>query len=325
MHQLLLIALAGVVAQLVDGALGVGFGATSTTMLVGLVALSPATASAVVHTAELGTSLASGASHWRFGNVDWRLALRIGLPGAIGAGVGATALSHLPAEAARPVMALIIAGIGVRLVWRYSRGERQRTLAAKPHSPWFLGGLGFFGGLIDATGGGGWGPVTTSTLLASGRTTPRRIIGTVNTAEFLVAAGATMGFVIGLWQQLASHLAAVAALLAGGVIAAPLAAWLVSRFNPIALGAVVGTALVVLNAPVALAAAGVGPGWLWAVRVAAVAIGCAATAAGLRRSGLWRSGLWRSGLWRSGGARRRRITTVDPDPVPALCARTQVE
>lgn len=246
MQVLLLIALAGGAAQLVDGGIGMGFGVTSTTILL-LAGLGPAQASAVVHTAELGTTLASGISHWRFGNVDWSVVLRLGVPGAIAAFAGATILSRLSMEAATPITALILTLIGINLIWRFSRGRVFRSREVNPPSTGFLAGLGLVGGFVDSTGGGGWGPVSTSTLLALGRDQPRRIVGTVNTAEFLVALGATVGFVLGLWHEIVAHTAAVLALLGGGVVAAPIAAWLISRLNPVLLGGLVGTAIVMLN------------------------------------------------------------------------------
>lgn len=277
MTTLLLIALAGLAAQLVDGGLGMGFGVTSTTMLITLVGLGPAQASAVVHTAELGTTLASGIAHWRFGNVDWKVVRRLAIPGAVGAFAGATALSHLPVDTAVPVTATILSLIGVNLVWRFSRGRTRRPTGVTGHSRGFLGGLGLFGGFIDASGGGGWGPVTTSTLLTLGRTEPRRIIGTVSTAEFLVTAAATLGFIIGLWHDLAANLAAVLALLVGGVIAAPLAAWLVTRLNPAALGGLVGTLLVAVNLPKVLPLG-------WEAVAGVIAVGLALSWLGYRRS-----------------------------------------
>ncbi len=263
----MLIVIAGAIAQLVDGGLGIGFGVTSTTIL--LLTMSPAHASAVVHAAELGTTLASGAAHWRFGNVDWRIVFRLGLPGAVGAGVGATVLSRIAADAARPVTAVILALVGVNLLWRFSQG-RIRNRSSKRYSTPMLVALGAVGGLVDATGGGGWGPMTTSTLLALGKDEPRRVVGTVNTAEFLVAAAATGGFVIGLWDQLHTHLFAIGQLMLGGVIAAPVAAWLVTKVNPIILGGFVGTTLIALNLPV-----------LWPV---AVVVGVLLTRRGIRRS-----------------------------------------
>lgn len=269
---LLLIAVAGLAAQLVDGGLGMGFGVTSTTILIALAGLTPAAASAVVHTAELGTTLVSGISHTRFGNVDWKTVAAIGIPGAIGSFAGATVLSQLSMESARPLMSLILAVIGLNLLLRFARGLTKRKTDAQPHSKAFLGGLGLFGGFVDAAGGGGWGPVTTSTLMAAGRSEPRRIVGTVNTAEFLVTAAATAGFAIGMWEDLTANFAAVLALLAGGMIAAPLAAWLVTRMNPILLGGFVGALILALNLPVVLAAVGLDQN-LWVVRVLVLAIG----------------------------------------------------
>lgn len=302
-ETLLLIAVAGLAAQLVDGGLGMGFGATSSTMLIAMAGLTPAAASAVVHTAELGTTLASGVAHTRFGNVDWRTAFAIGIPGAVGAFLGATVLVRLSTEAARPVMSLILALIGLNLMLRFARGLTQRKIAEKPHSRGFLAGLGLFGGFVDATGGGGWGPVTTSTLLSAGRSEPRRIVGTVNTAEFLVTLAATLGFVVGMWNDLVAHAAGVVALLLGGVIAAPIGAWVVTRMNPIALGGVVGTLIVFLNLPVVLAAAGVTSG-LWIVRVIVLLVGAALSARGVLKA--------RENSRAAG--EREGATVVDPEP-----------
>ncbi|QPK79681.1 sulfite exporter TauE/SafE family protein [Corynebacterium lizhenjunii] len=275
MRALILIALAGFAAQLVDGGIGMGFGVTSTTILL-LAGLGPAQASAVVHTAELGTTFASGISHWRFGNVHWPTVLALGVPGGIAACAGALLLSSISLEAATPWTSAILTVIGVSLVWRFSRGRTRRAVSTKHHSRGFLVGLGLVGGFVDASGGGGWGPVSTSTLMAVGREQPRRIVGTVNTAEFLVTFGATAGFVVGLWEELVAHAAAVGALLVGGVLAAPVAAWLVSRVNPVALGGLVGTAIVVLNLPKIIDVPA------WAQLIIAI-IGVTATITGVRR------------------------------------------
>ena len=166
---------------------------------------------------------------------------------------------------------------------RFARGLTQRKLAEKPHSRGFLAGLGLFGGFVDATGGGGWGPVTTSTLLSAGRAEPRRIVGTVTTAEFLVTMAATLGFAVGMWHDLMANLAGVLALLAGGVVAAPIGAWLVTRMNPIALGGVVGTLIVFLNLPVVLKFLGVDSG-LWVVRVLVLVLGAALSVRGVLKA-----------------------------------------
>ncbi|GGH58232.1 sulfite exporter TauE/SafE family protein [Rothia aerolata] len=284
MRTLLLIALGGAVAQLVDGSLGMGFGVTSTTMLIALAAMAPASASAVVHVAQLGTTLASGLSHWKFRNVDWKTALRLGLPGAVGAFAGATVLSNLSLDAAKPVTATILTLIGVHLVLRFSRGRRRTAFAAAPASGPTLSFLGLFGGFIDSVGGGGWGPVTSSTLMSIGRADPRRIVGTVNSAEFLVTLAASVGFVLGMWSEIVSHLLAVAGLLVGGMLAAPFAAWLVSKINPTALGGFVGTMLTLTNIGPLLALTGITGGAATAIYLLLVAAGASLSLLGIKRS-----------------------------------------
>lgn len=260
MPALVLIAVAGLLAQLVDGGIGMGFGVVSTTCLVSLAGLGAAQASAVVHTAKIGTAVVSGAAHWKFGNVDWRIALGLGVPGAIGAFAGSTILSTIPMRQATPVTAAILAAIGAVLVWRFGNAGAKRPVDAAPYRRGQLSAIGLVGGFVDATGGGGWGPVTMSSLLVAGRTSPRRVVGTVNTAEFLVSVAATLGFVMGLWREMTQHAAAAAALLVGGAIAAPFAAWLVAKVNPTLLGGLVGTALVVLNLPKVMKLLGVAGG-----------------------------------------------------------------
>lgn len=246
MNKLLVIALAGLLAQLVDGALGMGFGVTATTCMMSIALLAPAQASAIVHTAELGTTLASGLSHWKFGNAHWQTALRLGIPGACGAFLGATLLSNISLKAAAPVTAGILTFVGALLVWRFSRGRVRRE--HREFSPRRLSVLGLVAGFIDASGGGGWGPLTSGTLLGVSADQPRRVVGTVNTAEFLVTFAATTGFAIGMWPLLAQHLWSTLALLLGGVVAAPLGAYLTSRLNPTLLGGLVGTTLATTNA-----------------------------------------------------------------------------
>jgi uncharacterized membrane protein YfcA len=164
---LIVLALAGLGAQLVDGSLGMGYGVTSTTLLLAL-GTNPAAASATVHLAEIGTNLASGISHWRFGNVDWKVVAKIGVPGAIGAYAGATVLSHLSTEVAAPAMSLILLGLGIYLLVRFTLRGIDRRQLGKPMRARFLTPLGLVAGFIDATGGGGWGPVSTPAILASG-------------------------------------------------------------------------------------------------------------------------------------------------------------
>ncbi|OBI78602.1 sulfite exporter TauE/SafE family protein [Mycobacterium sp. E740] len=247
MRSLLIFTLVGVGAQLVDGALGMAFGVTASTLLV-LSGLGAAQASAAVHLAEVGTTLASGLSHWRFKNIDWPTVAKLGVPGAIGAFAGATVLSSLSTEHAAPLMAAILVAIGAYVLLRFSlRNPPVLRHGETPHSAKFLSPLGLFGGFIDASGGGGWGPVTTSTLLSRGRTAPRTVIGSVSASEFLVAASATLGFGIGLRDEFVANLPVVLGLAVGGVVAAPFAAWLVSRVRPALLGTAVGGVIVLTN------------------------------------------------------------------------------
>jgi uncharacterized protein len=242
---LILLALAGLGAQLVDGSLGMAYGVTSTTLLLAI-GTNPAAASATVHLAEIGTTLMSGVSHWKFGNVDWKVVAKIGIPGAIGAFAGATFLSNLSTELAAPVMSLVLVLLGVYLLVRFTlRGIDRRNLG-RPVRKRFLGPLGLVAGFVDATGGGGWGPVGTPALLASGRMEPRKVIGSVSTAEFVVALAASLGFLVALGSQ-GINFTWVAALLIGGSIAAPIAAWLVRHIPPRMLGSFVGGLIVLTN------------------------------------------------------------------------------
>lgn len=255
MARLLLLAIVGFAAQLVDGALGMGYGVTSTSLLL-TVGLTPALASASVHLAELGTNVASGVSHWRLGNTDWRLVARLGIPGAIGALAGATVLSNLSTEAAGPAMALILGSLGMYILIRFAfRPPEIANARRSPHTVRFLVPLGLAGGFVDATGGGGWGPVATTSLLSAGRTAPRTVIGSVDTSEFLVSLAASIGFVVNL-GLLGIDWGIVVALLAGGLLAAPLAAWLVSRVPARIMGVAVGGLIIMTNLRTLLGATG---------------------------------------------------------------------
>jgi uncharacterized protein len=242
---LVLLALVGLGAQLVDGSLGMAYGVTSTTLLLAI-GSNPAAASATVHLAEIGTTLASGFSHWKFGNVDWKVVAKIGVPGAIGSFAGATFLANLSTEVAAPVMSLILLTLGAYILVRFTlRGVDRRHLG-KPMRKRFLGPLGLVAGFVDATGGGGWGPVGTPAILASGRMEPRKVIGSIDTSEFLVALAASLGFLFALGSQ-GIDVVRVVGLLAGGLIAAPIAAWLVRHIPPRMLGSLVGGVIILTN------------------------------------------------------------------------------
>jgi uncharacterized membrane protein YfcA len=243
MWVLLLVSVAGFLAQLVDGAMGMAFGVTSTTLLL-LLAYNPAAASAIVHLVEIVTSSISGAAHIRFKNVDWHALVKVAVPGGIGAFVGAMILSNIDLSAARPWTASVLFILGSLVLYRFTRpiilGKKRRARAR------WLAPLGLVGGFIDATGGGGWGPVVTTSLTASNALEPRKAIGTTNTAEFVIAVAASIGFLIGLGvEQIPWD--AVLALGIGGALAAPIAAWLVSKAPQRILGILVGNLIIFLN------------------------------------------------------------------------------
>lgn len=246
MHKLVLLALVGLGAQLVDGSLGMAYGVTSTTLLLAIGA-NPAAASATVHLAEIGTTLVSGVSHWRFGNVDWKVVAKIGFPGAVGAFAGATVLASLDTSLAAPAMSLVLLALGLYVFVRFTVKGLRTDRLGQPLRARFLGPLGLIAGFVDATGGGGWGPVGTPAILASGRLEPRKVIGSIDTSEFLVSLAASGGFLVALGSKGISPLW-VAGLLLGGAVAAPLAAWLVRHVPPRVLGSAVGGLIVLTNA-----------------------------------------------------------------------------
>src|SRR6478736_6831140 len=243
MRKLLLLALVGLAAQLVDVSLGMGYGVTSATLLVAG-GLGPAAASAAIHFSEIGTSLVSGISHQALGNVDWRTVSILAAPGFVGAFAGATLLVNLDAELTKPLVAVILLALGVYVTWRFL-ASRTLRFQARP-STRFLAPLGLVAGAVDAVGGGGWGPVGTTSMLSSGRLEPRKVVGSVDTAEFVVTLGASLGFLLALGRE-GIDWAAAGALLVGGVIAAPLAAVLVRYLPARVLGVAAGGVIVLTN------------------------------------------------------------------------------
>lgn len=209
-------ALVGLLAQLVDGALGMAYGLVSNAILLAM-GLPPAVASATVHTAEVFTTGVSGTSHAWFGNVRWKLFWQLAIPGAIGGILGATFLANVPGELIRPFVNAYLLILGSMVLLR-AFGKRLSR-----HQVHHAGVLGFFAGLLDAIGGGGWGPLATSTLIARGGAV-RGTIGSVNAAEFVVTVcvSATLVMHVGI-----GHWPIVLGLLTGGIVAAPFAAWLV--------------------------------------------------------------------------------------------------
>lgn len=244
----------GFFAQFIDGMAGMGYGAFSATFLIGI-GVMPALASASIHTAEVFTSLISGVSHWGFGNVkrDWLILLAV--PGAVGGAAGAHFLSWVAGETVKPFVAAFLSGLGIIIVFRFARRKIEDdpspavTAVAVPASKtsrYRVGVLGFVAAFFDAVGGGGWGPIATPGLILTENTEPRKVIGTVNMAEFFVTvviAGTFFG-ALGSGQY---DWGMVGMLLLGGIIAAPLAAYLCRRLPARMLGIVVGVVLIIYN------------------------------------------------------------------------------
>jgi uncharacterized protein len=258
-RNLVVLAIVGFVAQLVDGSLGMAYGVTSTTLLLAIAGLTPALASTVVHISEVGTTLASGVSHWRFGNVDWSKILWLAIPGGIGAFVGATVLVRfIDAAVAEPVVAIFLFLLGAYVLARFAFNRSTNVVQNLPIPRAFLSPLGLIAGFLDAVGGGGWGPISTPTLLSSGRMEPRKVVGTVDTSEFIVALAASIGFLISLsFAQVPWEVVGV--LLGGGLVAAPIAAWIVRHLNARVLGTAVGGFILLVNANTFLEAVGLDP------------------------------------------------------------------
>ena len=223
-------------AQIIDGVLGMGYGVVSTTFLLGM-GIPPALASASVHTAEIFTTAASGLSHFRFGNIDKRLFVRLLIPGAIGGVVGAYLLTQLPGEKMKPIVALYLLVMGALILRRAWNGTRARQTRLRPIP------LAAAGGFLDAVGGGGWGPIVTSTIVARGHD-PRLTIGSVNAAEFFVTVAQCIAFFLGI-QVL--HWKIILGLIVGGVCAAPLAAYFCGKMPARTLMTAVGVLIILLS------------------------------------------------------------------------------
>ncbi len=228
--------LAGFAAQLIDGTLGIAYGVSASTLLLGM-GLPPAVTSATVHAAECVTTGASAVSHHAFGNVDRSLFRRLVIPGVLGAIVGAYALSSVPGDGLTKYVAAYLLVMGGVIVVKSRREFPPRTVTSH------VAPLGFTGALLDAMGGGGWGPIVASTLIARGNHV-RQTVGTVNAAEFFVTLAASITFVVTLGL---SHWPVIAGLALGGLLAAPLGAWLCTRVPVRPLMGVVGVLVILLS------------------------------------------------------------------------------
>lgn len=232
--ELLPFILIGFAAQLIDSALGMAFGLIGNALLL-LIGMPPVAASAALHSAEAFTSGVSGISHALQRNVDWRLFSRLVVPGIAGGLLGVWFLTNLSSGIARPLVLVYLGGTGLYLLWRgATRPQTYRGIK-------YVGPLGLISGIIDGSGGGGWGPLVSANLLTQGAS-PRMTIGTVNASEFFVTVTIAAGFIgtIG-WRSLT---VAALGLLLGGIVAAPIGAWLVRRLPSRLLVAAIGIFLI---------------------------------------------------------------------------------
>jgi uncharacterized membrane protein YfcA len=227
----------GFAAQAVDGAIGMAYGVLASSVLAGF-GVPAATASASVHVAEIFTTAASGAAHWRMGNVDFGLLRRLAIPGMVGGAIGAYALTTVPDEMVRPAVSAYLLAVGAVILWK---ALRERPAEGRP--PKLVAPLGLVGGFLDAIGGGGWGPLVTSTLIGRGAT-PRFAIGSVNLTEFFVTSTISATFVATIGLELWP---VVGGLIVGGVLAAPLAAYTTKRLPTRPLMILVAAVVIVLS------------------------------------------------------------------------------
>lgn len=253
-------ALAGGLAQMVDGTLGMGFGVTSATVLLFL-GVAPVTASAATHAAKLPTTLISGLSHWRAGNVDTGTLARVAIPGAIGGFLGAVVLTNISLTSAKAWMSGLLIFFGLVIFARFGLGMRLIPTPKNGNTARWLSPIGLLGGFVDATGGGGWGPVVTPSLMTVTKHEPRKVVGTTNAAEFVVAVSVSTGFLTGAAQHGIPWLPVIG-LVIGGVIVAPIAARLAGRLPHAPMGTLVGGLVVLVNSITIVAALGGLPGWL---------------------------------------------------------------
>ena len=242
----------GFFAQFIDGTVGMGYGAFSASILIGI-GIMPALASASIHTAEIFTTLISGVSHWKFGNVKKEWLLLLVIPGSVGGALGAYFLASVPGSAIKPFVAGFLLIMGIVILFRFARPKKEAsnsrlsTALSNPKvSKQRIGILGFVAAFFDAVGGGGWGPIATPGLILTENTEPRKVIGTVNMAEFFITIVIAATFFAALGTE-EYDWSMIGVLLLGGVIAAPLAAYLCKRLPARVLGIIVGIALITYN------------------------------------------------------------------------------
>jgi len=236
-QNILLFVLVGFLAQMIDGTLGMAYGVSSTSVLLSI-GIPPAVASACVHMAEIFTTAVSGLSHLRFGNVHKDLVTRLLIPGVLGGVLGAYILTSVPGDQIKPFIALYLLVMGAIILRKAFQATRAQIVRSH------IVPLGFAGGFCDAIGGGGWGPIVTSTLVARGND-PRFTVGSVNLAEFFVTFSQSVVFLLTL--RMVQHWQIIVGLLIGGVLAAPLAAYVCKKLPTRALMGLVGGLIMLLS------------------------------------------------------------------------------
>jgi uncharacterized membrane protein YfcA len=244
LEPILIWALVGFLAQVIDGTIGMAYGVVSTSVLITL-GINPALASASVHTAEIFTTLSSGSFHFRFGNVDRKIALYIITSGVIGGIAGAyIATSMMGVKPLRAIVSFILLCMGFTILYKFAF-KNKKYLRAKEPSPRLLVPLGCIAAFIDALGGGGWGPITTTTLVAN-NVKPNLAIGSVNFSEFFITTAITVTFLALIGPERVDWLI-ILGLTTGGVVCAPIGPWICKRLPQRILGLMVGTTVVMLN------------------------------------------------------------------------------
>ena len=239
MENIAIYILIGFLAQMIDGSLGMAYGVSCRSFLKALTGIPPAAASAVIHIAEIPTSLVSGISHFRIGNVDRRVFIMLLFPGVIGGVIGAWTIVGV-GEGLEKAIDIYLMIMGMVILMKAIRATRKKIKTGRLVLP-----LGFVGGFLDAIGGGGWGPIVTSTMVATGEDV-KKTIGTVNAAEFVVTVAETTAFAL-MMTDISHFYPVIGGLVVGGVIAAPIAARICRLIPERALMAAVGVLIIVLN------------------------------------------------------------------------------
>ncbi|NGX76296.1 sulfite exporter TauE/SafE family protein [Staphylococcus sciuri] len=248
MNKIIIFALAGFLAELVDGSLGMGYGASSASVLLTF-GVAPAIASATVHFAEILTTAAAGTSHLKFKNVHKPSVLKLAIPGSIAAFIGAFFLSNINGDFIKPFISIFLLSLGIYIIYQFlfkNKPDEPKITGVKKISNFVLVPQAAVAGLLDSIGGGGWGPVNTPMLLSSKKIEPRYVVGTVSASEFFVTVASSIGFLIFLdWSSINWIL--VLSLSLGGVVAAPTSAWLVKSLPVSVLAIGVGGLIIFTN------------------------------------------------------------------------------